>query len=101
VRQKAAGEHGDEGVEDCEGEDADNGAVGGCEVAAEPGNFDEAGGEQGDGDDGGDELGGAQDALEPEVGDGVAEAVVCVLDAHGGWWGVEWIGVFLLRESRW
>lgn len=63
--QEAAEEHGDEGVEDCGGEDTDDGAIGGCETAALLGDLDKAGGEQADGDDWGDELDETQDALEP------------------------------------
>lgn len=59
--QEAAEEHGDEGVQDRSGEDADDGTIGGCETAASFGgilldDLDEAGGEEADGDDRGDEL---------------------------------------------
>jgi hypothetical protein len=45
--------------------------------------LDEARGEEADGDDGRDELDETQNALEPQVGSGVAEPLVCALDAHG------------------
>ena len=90
VLQEAAEQHSDEGVEDCGGEDSDDGAIGSCRVAAcfvgaSVDYFDEAGGEEADGDDRGDELDEAQDSLEPEVGSGFAEARVCAFDAHGEW----------------
>jgi hypothetical protein len=79
VLQEAAEQHGDEGVEDCGGEDSDDGAIGSRETAAAFGgisldDFDEAGGEEADGDYWRDELDETQNALEPEVGSGSAEA---------------------------
>jgi hypothetical protein len=111
VLQEAAEQHGDEGVEDCGGEDADDGAIGGCEAAAcFVGDFlddlDEAGGEEADGNDGRDELDEAQDALEQQVGPGLAEALVCGFNAHGGWLGGVWFGRVVFenlygRRSGW
>jgi hypothetical protein len=92
VLQEAAEQHGDKGVEDCGGEDSDDGSIGGREAAAAFGgvlldDFDEARGEEADGDDGGDELDEAQDALQPEVESGLSESRVGAFDAHGGWLG--------------
>jgi len=89
VLQQAAEQHGDDGVEDCGGEDAYDGTIGGCEVAARfvgssMDDFDEAGGEEADGDDGRQKLDETQYTLEPEVGSRFAEAYVGVFDAHGG-----------------
>jgi hypothetical protein len=101
VLQEAAEQHGDEGVEDCGGEDPGDGAVGGCEAAALLDDLDEAGGEEADGDDRGDELEEAQDALEQEVGSGFAEAFVGALDTHRRWSGEVRFGlVGLFRRCR-
>ena len=59
--QEAAEKHGDEGVEDCGGEDTDDGAIRSCKTTSSLGgilldDLDEAGGEEADGDDWGDEL---------------------------------------------
>lgn len=89
--QEAAEKHGDEGVEDRSGEYTDDGAVGSCKATSSLGgilldNFDEPRREETNGDDWGDELNETQDALEPQVGSGLAEALVCAFDAHNEKW---------------
>jgi len=91
VLQEAAKKHGDEGVEDRSGKDTDDSTIGSCKATSSLGgilldNFDEPRGEKTDGDDWGDELNEAQDALEPQIGSGLAEALVCALDAHDEKW---------------
>jgi hypothetical protein len=88
VFQDAAEDHGDKSVEDSSGQNANDGAIGGRKAATSFGwiflnNLDEARGEEADGDDGRDELDETQNALEPQVGSGVAEPLVCALDTHG------------------
>jgi hypothetical protein len=70
VLQEAAAKHGNEGVKNRSGEDADDGAIGSCEAASSLGrilldNFEEPGGEETVGNDRGDELDESQDTLEP------------------------------------
>jgi hypothetical protein len=88
VLQDAAEDHGNESVEDSSGQNSHDGAIRGCKVATSTGwiflnDLDKARGEEADGDDGRDELDETQNALEPQVGSGVAKPLVCALDAHG------------------
>jgi hypothetical protein len=88
VLQDTAQDHGDKSVEDSSGQNANDGAIGRCKVATSTGwiflnDLDKARGEEANGDDGRDELDETQNALEPQVGSGVAKPLVCALDAHG------------------
>lgn len=77
------GQHCEKRVEDGGGEDAFDGAIGGCQAFVEAGDFDQARAEEAEGDDGGEELEDTVEALPHAVELGGAEPLHV---GHGGGW---------------